>query len=31
MLADPDGYLIEVKAYRDPDTALQRPSGPSTA
>lgn len=25
MLADPDGYLIEIKAYADP-TVLQRPT-----
>ena len=25
MLADPDGYLIEVKAYRDPGSVLQLP------
>jgi extradiol dioxygenase family protein len=25
MLVDPDGYLIEIKAYRDPEAALNRP------
>jgi extradiol dioxygenase family protein len=25
VLADPDGYLIEIKAYRDPAEALRRP------
>lgn len=25
MVADPDGYLIEIKAYRDPAMTLQRP------
>ena len=25
MAADPDGYLIEIKAYKDPQAALQRP------
>lgn len=25
MVADPDGYLIEIKAYRDPATYLKQP------
>ncbi|WP_339914289.1 VOC family protein [uncultured Brevundimonas sp.] len=25
IVADPDGYLIEIKAYRDPTLTLQRP------
>ena len=30
MVADPDGYLIEIKAYRDPALRLQRPDRSST-
>jgi hypothetical protein len=25
MVADPDGYLIEIKAYREPIIILMRP------
>ena len=29
-LRDPDGTVIELKAYDDPAAALQRPDGPIT-
>lgn len=27
VVSDPDGYLVEIKAYRDPARALERPEG----